>query len=289
MYHRAMIDHADVIEAAVSWIYEHPEERPSARDVAERAAYSVDHFGRIFKAVAGEPLGEFLLRIRLERAACRLLKSPGMSVTEIAAEAGYSSSNFAVAFKRRYGASPSAYRSDPASAVPDAYRDVVRRIAATRRDDEASLRLENVCSVRTIPALTLYRERFRGRYEDLYPAWHSFCIRAAVKFPCADPLYIGISRDDPITGDPSRSAYDLCVSVPGGRGPGFLRVPERVYAVYAFDAPVTDMIYGYNELIAVWMPKHGLTLGDGPSLELYRSDGRPDGSIACDICVPARG
>ncbi|PKL23456.1 MAG: hypothetical protein CVV47_14550 [Spirochaetae bacterium HGW-Spirochaetae-3] len=284
-----MVDHAKVIEEAVSWIYEHPDERPSARDVAERATYSVDHFGRIFKAVAGEPLGEFLLRLRLERAACRLLKSPGMSVTEIAAEAGYSSSNFAVAFRRRYGASPSAYRSDPASAVPSAYRDLMLRIASTRSDETAARRLESVCSVRTIPALTLYRERFRGRYEDLHPAWHSFCIRAAVKFPGIDPHFIGISRDDPITGDPSRSVYDLCVEVPEGRGPAFLRIPRRVYAVYSFDSRVTDMIYGYNELIAVWMPKHGLTLGDGPSLELYRSDGRPDGSIACDICVPARG
>ncbi len=284
-----MIDHAEIVEAAVSWIYEHPDERPSARDVAERAAYSVDHFGRIFKAVAGEPLGDFLLRIRLERAACRLLKCPSMSVTAIAAEAGYSSSNFAVAFKRRYGASPSAYRSDPASAVPDAYREVMRRIAATRRDEEASRRVESSCSIRTIPGMTLYRERFRGRYEDLRPTWHSFCIRAAVKFPGGDHTYVGISRDDPITSDPARSAYDLCVSVPGGSGHSFLRVPERVYAVYSFDAPVTEMIYGYNELIAVWMPKHGLTLGDGPSLELYRSSGRPDGSIACDICVPARG
>ncbi|MBU0926340.1 MAG: AraC family transcriptional regulator [Spirochaetes bacterium] len=284
-----MIDHVKIIEEAVSWIYEHPDERPSARDVADRAAYSVDHFGRIFKAVAGEALGEFLLRQRLERAASRLLKSPGMSVTDIAAEAGYSSSNFSVAFKRRYGASPSAYRADPASVAREEHRAVLSRIAATRTGAAAAARLESVCSVRTVPAMTLYRERFRGPYADLRPAWHSFCIRVAAKFPGTEPLFVGISRDDPLTSDPARSSYDLCVAVPEGRGPGYLRLPERVCAVYAFDAPVADMIYGFNELVAIWMPRHGLTLGDGPSLEIYRSAGRPDGTIACEICVPARG
>jgi len=283
-----MIDHSAVIEEAVSWVYGHPHERPSAEDLASRFAYSSDHFCRLFKAVAGEPLGLFLQRIRMERAAGRLLKSPDMSVTDIAAEAGYSSSNFCVAFRKRYGSSPSAYRADPVAAVPDEYRTVIARIQAMRNDEDAVRRLEASCSVRTIEAMTLYRERFRGRYADLKPAWHSFCIRVAAKFPGLEPRFIGISRDDPMVSDPSRSAYDLCAEVPSGSGPAFLRIPRGSYAVYAYDDSLPAMIYGFNELIAVWMPRHGLTLGDGSALEIYRSPVRPDGTVACDICVPVR-
>lgn len=283
-----MIDHVAVVEEAVSWIYEHPDAHSSAEEIAAQSSYSVDHFGRLFKAVVGEPLGEFLLRQRLERAACLLLKFPRMSVTEIASDAGYSSSNFAVAFKKRYGKSPRSFRSDPLSAITDDYRSVMAHIQAIKDNGAALERLDKCCSVRTIPAMTLYRERFRGRYSDMRPAWHSFCLRTAVKFPNPEPVYIGISIDDPIVSDPSRSCYDMCVLVQEGKGPSFLHIPERIYAVNAFDDMISRFIYGYNELLAVWMPAHKLFIGDGPTLEIYRADVSPEGHAVCDICIPAR-
>lgn len=283
-----MIDHVAVVEEAVSWIYEHPDEHPGAEEVAARFSYSVDHFGRLFKAVAGEPLGEFLLRQRLERAACLLLKCPGMSVTDIAADAGYSSSNFAVAFKKRYGQSPSVFRAAPLAAVPDEFKAIMSHIQSAKTDSVALARLEKCCSVRSIPAMILYRERFRGRYSDMRPAWHSFCLRTAVKFPNPNPVYIGISIDDPIVSDPAHSCYDMCVVVSEGKGPSFISIPERVYAVNAFDDTLSHFIYGYNELLAVWMPAHRLFMGDGPSLEIYRAEVSPDGHVVCDICIPAR-
>ena len=55
---------------------------------------------------------DFLNRCRLDRAALLLRLSPAMSVTEIAFECGYSSSQyFATQFRRRYGRSPSDYRA----------------------------------------------------------------------------------------------------------------------------------------------------------------------------------
>lgn len=298
-----MVDHVSVIEEAVSWLYDNPDARPSAAEVAARYGYSPDHFGRVFRAVAGEALGDFLARRPLERAASRLMKCPSMSVTDIAVEAGYSSSNFAVAFKRRYGLAPSAYRRDPAGAVPDRYRAALERIAflraggargaaasgATGADypSGAADPLEDACSVRVIETMHLFRERFRGPYPALGPAWRSFCLRAQARFPGLETRFVGISQDDPMVSDPERSVYDLCCTVPApGRGPSYLTIPRRAYAVNAYDAALSELIHGFNDLVAVWMPRHGLQPADGPVLELYRPVPRPEGFIACDICVP---
>jgi len=282
-----MVDHVSVIEAAVSWLYEHPEAKPSAAEVATRYGYSPDHFGRVFRAVAGEALGDFLARRPLERAASRLIKCPSMSVTDIAVEAGYSSSNFSVAFKRRYGLAPSEYRREPARAVPDRYRAALERIALLRAGGGDDGRLEAACSVRIIDTLHLYRERFRGPYPELGPAWHSFCLRAQARFPNLEPRFVGISQDDPMVSDPERSVYDLCCIVPAAEsGPSFLTIPRRAYAVNAYDAALAELVHGFNDLVAVWMPRHGLQPADGPVLELYRPEPRPAGFIVCDICVP---
>jgi AraC family transcriptional regulator len=69
------------------------------------------HFHRIFKAVVGETVAEFIRRLRIEMAANRLLSNQLEDITTIAMECGFSSSqNFAKAFRQRFNATPSQFR-----------------------------------------------------------------------------------------------------------------------------------------------------------------------------------
>lgn len=82
-------------------------------DLAARACLSRFHFDRVVTAVSGETPTRLCRRILLERAAYRLVTSRA-SVLEVAIEAGYSSNEaFTRAFRRAYGAGPSAWRSSP--------------------------------------------------------------------------------------------------------------------------------------------------------------------------------
>lgn len=84
--------------------------RPSARQIAERAAYSVAQTHRVFKAVYGEAPGQFRRRLVLERSA-ELLNQTDLSVWQIALESGFASAEaFARAFKRSYNATPRVFR-----------------------------------------------------------------------------------------------------------------------------------------------------------------------------------
>ncbi|GJE33211.1 helix-turn-helix transcriptional regulator [Methylobacterium oxalidis] len=83
--------------------------------VAQLAAVldlSPNHFSRCFRATTGLPPYAFLTRRRLDEAA-RLLTGTSLSITEIAALSGYANpSQFASAFRRHTGASPSAWRRE---------------------------------------------------------------------------------------------------------------------------------------------------------------------------------
>ncbi len=82
-------------------------------DLAARAYLSRFHFDRVVGAVAGETPARLRRRVLLERAAFRLVTSRA-TVLEVALEAGYSSNEaFTRAFRRAYGAGPSAWRAAP--------------------------------------------------------------------------------------------------------------------------------------------------------------------------------
>ena len=56
----------------------------SLEELAEVAQFSPFHFHRIFRAMVGEPLNGFIQRVRIEKAAAKLIADPRKSITEIA-------------------------------------------------------------------------------------------------------------------------------------------------------------------------------------------------------------
>ena len=59
--------------------------------LAREANLSPFHFHRIFHAMVGETMRQFVGRLRLERAASRLLAEPDLPVTHVALDFGFSS------------------------------------------------------------------------------------------------------------------------------------------------------------------------------------------------------
>lgn len=78
--------------------------------VAAQFRISKRYLHKLF-ARSGESFGRFLLRCRLERSHAALLARGGETILDVALEAGFAdASHFARAFRRRYGATPSALR-----------------------------------------------------------------------------------------------------------------------------------------------------------------------------------
>ena len=105
-------------------IERHLGEELRLEELARVACFSPFHFHRIYAAITGETIREFVARIRLERAASSLLRHPDRSVTEIALDAGFGgSAAFARAFRAAYGTTASEFRKiGPLRAVKSARR-----------------------------------------------------------------------------------------------------------------------------------------------------------------------
>lgn len=83
---------------------------PSLFDMASAAGLSVNHFVRAFRYEKGLAPHKYLVRRRMERA-ISLLRSPHVSVAEVADEAGFSTAaHFVATFRRAMGVTPGAVR-----------------------------------------------------------------------------------------------------------------------------------------------------------------------------------
>lgn len=101
-------EHADArLRAAQEYLAAHLDQDITLAEVARHACVSVSTLQRLFQDRLGMPVWAYLRRLRIEQARAFLERGEG-TVTEAALRAGYGSpANFATAFKRHFGISPS--------------------------------------------------------------------------------------------------------------------------------------------------------------------------------------
>ena len=99
----------DYVRAAVNMMENEYHSGITVEDIAERLHLNRSHFSTTFKRVTGRSPREYLMSLRMKKAA-ELLCIKGLGVTVTAASVGYPDVfSFSRAFKNRYGVSPSEY------------------------------------------------------------------------------------------------------------------------------------------------------------------------------------
>jgi len=80
--------------------------------LAERVGFSAYHYHRIFREIIGEPVKEYVRRLRIERAAYRL-KVSEETILHIALDAGFKThESFTRAFARQFRITPNEFRNN---------------------------------------------------------------------------------------------------------------------------------------------------------------------------------
>ena len=97
---------------AIAFMDAHLAEPITSTDAAEALYLSHGHFCRTFRARFSYPFGEYLTRLRIERAE-HLLRDTDWRISQIASAVGFDSfSYFSKCFRESTGMSPSAYRRE---------------------------------------------------------------------------------------------------------------------------------------------------------------------------------
>lgn len=106
---RAARLHSDHAEHARQILAVHFRQACSLEELAGLVGVSVFHLCRVFRRQTGLTLHEYQTELRLRHALDRLTE-PGVEVTQVALEVGFSShSHFTAAFRRRFGVTPSVF------------------------------------------------------------------------------------------------------------------------------------------------------------------------------------
>jgi AraC family transcriptional regulator len=98
------------VQTVIQFMNSNLERRISLTDLANVANLSPSHLSHLFKTQTGLSPGEYLRRLRMEKAR-HLLATSLLSVKQIMAMAGYANtSNFVRHFRRYFAFAPSEYR-----------------------------------------------------------------------------------------------------------------------------------------------------------------------------------
>ena len=224
--------------------------------------------------------------MRLERSAWRLKVEKEKSITEIGGEYGYSSSNFATAFKKHLDISPADFRKNSEQIVKES--SFSNGISLEELEDAGKL-----ITVEYLEDFTVIFERKKGNYHNLPKEWCAF-IEKYNYLATKNTKYIECTIDDPSITDENNCMYELCQTI----SPEHPVLKENTdilthrfiggkYAVYHFKGYPQFLFMVYQEIFCRWLSKTKNQLDEKPILDIYRMV-REDGYMEIDICFPLK-
>lgn len=274
----------------------------SLDEIAEVAFFSKFHFHRIFKAVVGETVAGFTRRLRLERAAARLLANPMHDITEIAFGCGFSSSqNFAKAFRQNFGLSPTEFRkSKNGNKFGNNGNDLSLNVTydpETVFENQRIQERENTMNadVKELPERTVAYIRKMGPYgkETAGQAFAELMQWAGPRDLVGKSAMLGVYWDHPEVTPPEKCRTDACIEVPHGTkvdGPVDIQtIAGGQYVACRFEVTTDSFQQAWDDAFAHVISK-GYELAEKPCYELYHNNGAedPEGKWIFDICLPLK-
>lgn len=252
-------------------IQAHLEDDLSLAALSRKAGLSPFHLQRRFKAAIGETPKAYTERLRLERAAFRLLVHDS-NVLDIALECGFQShETFLRAFRRRFGRAPSDYR------------EWVRNQLATWRETAPEDCAEDapafeISATKVIPfrPLHLAFRRHVGPYESvpesLFDDLEDWAARRGLQGP---PVWMGIGHDAPGTTPPERLRFDAALVVPGPFAAdgtiGYQVLSGGPFAVTTHVGPYETLAAAYGAIFQRLLALPGYQLVGLPAVEIYHT------------------
>jgi len=294
------------INRVLDYIELHLAESLTLEELAEVSCFSPFHFHRLFRAFAGETVGQHISRLRLEKAATLLLNSPDKSITVIAFECGFSSpTSFARAFKAFFGVSASVWRTAAHSEeskkckLDSNSRQALRKPGEVFTQSTGYIYIGNQqqltwrIEMQTKPKMTadvvvkkanemiVAYVRNIGPYKNdaaLFQRLISkLCTWAGPRGLLGNgkPI-IAIYHDNPEITPEDKQRISICLEVPEntevGGEIGKMRIPAGEYAYARFELENGQFGDAWDMVYNGWLPESGYQPDDRPCFEVYYND-----------------
>jgi len=306
------------INRAVDYIEAHLQEELSLEAVARAAYFSPYHFHRIFSALMGETVNQFVQRVRLEKAAFLLRAHPTKPVTRVAMECGYQNpAAFSRAFRGSFGTTPSEWRNVRPESSKDgtaqgkmgkegedpeqypSWEDSKLQSQLPGRTTMPDIKPQEV-RVEDLPETTVAYIRHVGPYagnqalfQELFGrlfAWAG--PRNLLRFP--ETQILSLYHDDPNVTEERKLRLSVGISVPPDTEVsgevGKLTLPSGRYVQALFELLPHEYGDAWDAVFGGWLPDSGYLPADGQAFERYLNNPKdhPEGKHIVEICVPVK-
>jgi len=278
-------------------------------ELATVANFSKFHFSRIFHSIVGETPFQFILRIRIEKAAKFILANSDDTITEIAYKCGFSDiSVFSRNFKNYFQISASQYRAKRANKSNLSQQD-----SNSHQSDEKSvlyfcsefktikwrtnMKLNKSVEVKEFPKMTVAYIRHIGPYkgnDQLFERiWNRLFSWAGPRglIGGKDFKSLVIYHDDPNVTIEDKLRMSVCITVPPETKvdgeTGKMEIEAAKYVIARFELTAQDFQQAWDWVYGQWFPTSGYEPDDKPCFEMYPEEPK-DGKFIVDICVPVK-
>ncbi|MDR2085349.1 MAG: AraC family transcriptional regulator [Bacteroidales bacterium] len=259
-------DYIKRINIISEYINNHLDEDIDMMKLAEISCFSLWHFHRITRAYFGEPLGTYITRTRLEKAA-KQLRYSNIAINEIAYQVGYNvPSSFSKAFRALYGFSPNDYRNN---------KDLII-MKQSRLNEKLNLKSPKILELN--PKQVIYI-KLTGNYGELDfgSAWQKLWQYVKEqKLFTKGMEHIAIYYDDPKITDPNKLRTDICLAIhkkTESKGEiGVKTIEGGRFAVFLYQGTYDKLDMVYDTIYSEWLPESGYKLRNYQCFEKYISN-----------------
>ena len=292
------------INRVVDYIEANLDEEHSLEKLARVAFFSPFHFHRIFRALTGETINNYVKRIRLQNAGSMLLSDHRRPVTEIATLCGFNSTAvFCRAFRDHFGRSTGEFRKHHGETVSkngqsnsnngQSQAGSTMYISDDTINQNRNVNMEKNIKVKEMPAMDLIYCRHTGRFDDIGKAYEKLMRwagpRGLLNFPETKTLTVYL--DDPKVVEIDKVRQSACITVEEGTKTegefGNMHLPGGKYVVGSFKVKPHQFGDAWDSVCS-WLADSGYQPSDGYPYEFYPEEHTDDNppTFTVDICVP---
>ncbi|MFC5735281.1 AraC family transcriptional regulator [Cytobacillus gottheilii] len=291
------MDYINSIQLTLDYIENHIHEHISLERLAEIACFSPFHYHRVFQAMVGESVMEYVRKRRLTTAAERLFYT-NEKVLEIAISVGFQyHESFNRAFKKFYGVSPKQYRRAKKMSGP------LRGKACLNKNPLiGGLKMKPKLLAKPAFHIIGYELKTKNQdgqnNQDIPEFWQQYMknkLGAAIPDPLHQNEEYGICTD--FNSSSGEFVYVIGMEVAEGtiapEGLVYRSFPEQEYAVFTTPKASEEMFTAsiqstWNYIFTDWFPKSGYEHNGTIEFEFYdeRCYGTEDKEM--DIYIPVK-
>ena len=235
------------------------------QELGQLAGCSAYHFQRMFSYLAGIPLGEYIRRRRMTRAAADLQN--GKKVLDTALRYGYDSPTaFNRAFKAVHGVPPS--QAKQAGVKLKAFPRICFKFVLKGADE-----MEYQIVKREAFRIVGFRTRIPSDLDESFQAVPAFWAEIGPRLAELFPLMNGEPKG--ILGvctcqEPNYYYIAVASSAPVPEGMNECVVPAASWAVFTGSGPLPEAMQSLQQrIITEYLPDSGFELDNAPDIEVY--------------------